>query len=182
MPGVTTNIIITMAGNGDRFRKAGYTLPKFKIAVRGRTLFTWALLSLRHFLEAGAEVIFAARPEHDPEAFLAREAAALGIGRRRVVLIPQATDGQAGVGNREAPSRSFAFRRRAAGVSRGRRRMARSKSWRRSAASRRTPPWASTGFVPSNCTGNATASTSPGLPNAPGRRRRSATSPPCTTR
>ena len=95
MPGVTTNIIITMAGNGDRFRKAGYTLPKFKIAVRGRTLFTWALLSLRHFLEAGAEVIYAARPEHDPEAFLAREAAALGIGRRRVVLIPQATDGQA---------------------------------------------------------------------------------------
>lgn len=91
----TTNILITMAGNGDRFRRAGFALPKFKIEVRGRTLFHWALASLGDFLPGGGEVIFAARSEHEPDAFIAAEAAALGIGRHSVVHFDRVTDGQA---------------------------------------------------------------------------------------
>lgn len=90
-----TNLIITMAGNGERFRRAGYALPKFKIEARGRTLFSWAMLSLRRFFEDGAHVVFAARPEHDPAAFLAREAAALGIRAYDIFSVDRLTDGQA---------------------------------------------------------------------------------------
>jgi hypothetical protein len=56
---------------------------------------SWALLSLRDFIAACPEVVFAARPDHDPEEFIAREAAALGIGRYQVIPIPRVTDGQA---------------------------------------------------------------------------------------
>jgi NDP-sugar pyrophosphorylase family protein len=95
MSPLTTNILITMAGNGDRFRRAGFTLPKFKIEVCGRTLFHWALRSLNNFLQGAGEVVFAARPEHEPDRFIAEEAAALGIGRYRVLHFDRPTDGQA---------------------------------------------------------------------------------------
>ena len=90
-----TNIIITMAGNGDRFRRAGYHLPKFKIEARGQTLFHWALKSLSQFTVTGGEVVFAARPDHEPDAFIAAECEALGIRNFRVVPIEAVTDGQA---------------------------------------------------------------------------------------
>jgi len=95
MPELKTNILITMAGNGDRFLRAGYRLPKFKIEVFGRTLFHWALMSLNNFLAQGGEVLFAARPEHEPDEFIAREAVALGITRYRVIPFDRVTDGQA---------------------------------------------------------------------------------------
>ena len=40
------NIVITMAGLGERFLKAGYKQPKYEIEVHGKTLFEWSLLSL----------------------------------------------------------------------------------------------------------------------------------------
>lgn len=95
MPERATNIVITMAGNGERFRRAGYTQPKFKVEVRGRSLFSWALLSLRDFIQPTVEVVFAARPEHEPDAFIVRESAALGIRRLKIIHIPNLTDGQA---------------------------------------------------------------------------------------
>ena len=39
--------------------------------------------------------MFAARPEHEPDAFIVRESAALGIRRLKIIHIPQLTDGQA---------------------------------------------------------------------------------------
>jgi hypothetical protein len=90
-----TNILITMAGNGERFRRAGYTQPKFKIEVRGHSLFYWSMLSLRDFFQPAVEVIFACRPDHRPDEFISREAAALGIRNPRIVHIPHPTDGQA---------------------------------------------------------------------------------------
>jgi NDP-sugar pyrophosphorylase family protein len=95
MPLPTAGVVITMAGNGERFRKAGYALPKFKIEVRGHTLFHWAVRSLRAWIEAGSEFIFAARREHAPDAFIAREAESLGIGRYEIVRLDHPTDGQA---------------------------------------------------------------------------------------
>lgn len=39
-------IIITMAGLGSRFRRAGYNCPKYMIEAKGKTLFDWSMDSL----------------------------------------------------------------------------------------------------------------------------------------
>ena len=44
-------IVVTMAGQGSRFRKVGYTVPKHEIEVRGKSLFEWAMLSLKDFVD-----------------------------------------------------------------------------------------------------------------------------------
>lgn len=95
MPPSDVNVIITMAGNGERFRRAGYDQPKFKIEVRGRTLFHWAVSSLANLIGPESQVIFAVRPEHEPEDFIRREASLLGIADYDLAFIEQLTDGQA---------------------------------------------------------------------------------------
>ena len=40
------DIVITMGGLGSRFREAGYTVPKYMIEAKGKTLFEWSLISL----------------------------------------------------------------------------------------------------------------------------------------
>src|SRR2546427_23994 len=88
------NIIIPMAGDGARFAREGYVLPKFKIPVRGRSLFHWALLSLRNFIRTGSHVIFVARPEHEPDEFISAECKTLGIGDFSILHALGPTDGQ----------------------------------------------------------------------------------------
>jgi len=88
-------IIITMAGEGNRFRKAGFTEPKHKIAVRGRSLFEWSLRSLLQFVPITEQIVFIARREHDPETFILREATRLGFANPAVHLLDAGTDGQA---------------------------------------------------------------------------------------
>jgi hypothetical protein len=90
-----TTLAVTMAGRGQRFRDAGFDVPKFEIAVRGRTLFRWAMASLRTWTDAGAQFVFLAREEDEAEAFIARECAAEGIGAFDVVPVAGTTDGQA---------------------------------------------------------------------------------------
>jgi len=43
------NIVITMGGLGFRFQKAGYTVPKYQIEVKGKTLFEWSMISMDAF-------------------------------------------------------------------------------------------------------------------------------------
>ena len=43
------NIIITMAGLGSRFKKAGYKVPKYMVEVKGKNLFQWSMESLTDF-------------------------------------------------------------------------------------------------------------------------------------
>lgn len=89
-------IIITMAGNGERFRKAGYSVPKFMIEVNGRTLFNWSVSSLNNFLAPDTEVVFVARTEHDAEPFILSECRRLSrISAPSIVLLDSLTDGQA---------------------------------------------------------------------------------------
>ena len=40
------DVVITMGGLGSRFRKAGYTVPKYMIEAKGKTLFEWSMISL----------------------------------------------------------------------------------------------------------------------------------------
>ena len=43
------DVVITMGGLGKRFREVGYSIPKYMIEVRGKTLFEWSMsLSLIH--------------------------------------------------------------------------------------------------------------------------------------
>jgi dTDP-glucose pyrophosphorylase len=88
-------ILITMAGQGQRFQQAGYTVPKYEIEVKGKTLFNWALSSLQNFFQPDCHVIFIARQEFTPTAFIGQECKRLGIERYDTVLLDQLTDGQA---------------------------------------------------------------------------------------
>jgi dTDP-glucose pyrophosphorylase len=92
---VKPDVIITMAGNGQRFRDAGYTVPKFQISVHDRTLFTWSIMSLSSFIEAGCRFIFVARKEDATGPFIKRECAALGLTRTALLELDGPTDGQA---------------------------------------------------------------------------------------
>lgn len=90
-----TTVIITMAGFGQRFRDAGYDIPKYRIEVHGRSLFAWSMLSLRNFIDQGAEFVFVVRRDDAADDFIRAEAHALGIRVRAVIALDAPTDGQA---------------------------------------------------------------------------------------
>lgn len=90
-----TTAIITMAGFGRRFLDAGYTVPKYRIDVHGRSLFGWSMLSLKSFIDAGAHFIFVVRAADAAADFIAGEAEAIGIASHAVIEIEAPTDGQA---------------------------------------------------------------------------------------
>lgn len=87
--------IITMAGFGRRFADAGYTIPKYRIEVHGRTLFAWAMLSLKQFADAGWQFVFIVRDADKACSFIEAEARNVGITSRAVVELSAPTDGQA---------------------------------------------------------------------------------------
>ncbi len=87
------NIIITMGGLGSRFRKAGYTIPKYKIEVNRKTLFEWSMISLEDFKTE--KFIFVVRKEDKSQLFISRKCESLGIEDYRVVELERLTKGQA---------------------------------------------------------------------------------------
>lgn len=90
-----STVAITMAGRGQRFRDAGYEVPKYEIEVHGRTLFRWALDSLTSWIDDGARFVFLARAEDSAGDFISRECGAAGIASHEVIELPGTTDGQA---------------------------------------------------------------------------------------
>lgn len=90
------NIVITMAGLGSRFRKAGYTVPKYKIEVNGKNLFQWSMTSLTDFnKQENVKYIFIVRKEDNAREFIINEAKKFGIQDINVIEIDKLTDGQA---------------------------------------------------------------------------------------
>ncbi len=87
-------IVITMAGIGSRFQKAGYRVPKYMIEAKGRTLFAWSMESLTGYGKDN-NYYFIVRAEDDSRTFIADACAELGIERFRVIEIDHMTDGQA---------------------------------------------------------------------------------------
>lgn len=59
------NFIIPMAGRGERFKKAGFELPKMLIEAHGKTLLEWSVDSLP--LELCSNLIFIGLKEHKEE-------------------------------------------------------------------------------------------------------------------
>lgn len=90
------NIIITMAGLGSRFRKAGYNVPKYMIEVNGKTLFEWSMLSLVDFnKQKNVKYIFIDRKENNGEDFIKKECEKIGINDFKIIELNELTDGQA---------------------------------------------------------------------------------------
>lgn len=90
------NIIITMAGLGSRFQKAGYKKPKFMIEVKGKTLFEWSMLSLTDFNSLpNTKYIFITRKETNSSSFIKTQMEKFGIHNIEIIEIDKVTDGQA---------------------------------------------------------------------------------------
>jgi dTDP-glucose pyrophosphorylase len=90
------NIVITMAGLGSRFIKAGYIIPKYMIEVKNNSLFYHSLNSLP--CEIAKQVIFIALQEHENKfnvkEFIKSECKKLKIKKIKIILIPEITKGQ----------------------------------------------------------------------------------------
>ncbi|MCI9599041.1 MAG: hypothetical protein HFI17_00815 [Lachnospiraceae bacterium] len=89
------NIIITMAGLGTRFRKAGYEMPKYMIKARGKTLFEWSMDSLLGYHGHVSKYVFVVRREDGAADFIREQSRRYGIQQVEVVEIDHMTDGQA---------------------------------------------------------------------------------------
>lgn len=88
-------IVITMAGLGSRFRKAGYDVPKYQIEALGKTLFEWSMESLEGYKSPENKYIFIVRKEDDAEDFIRETCKKIGIMDVVVVGLDYLTDGQA---------------------------------------------------------------------------------------
>lgn len=88
-------LVITMAGFGSRFRRAGYDQPKYTIETGGATLFDWSMRGLSAFIEAGSPFVFVVRKADGAAPFIRRKARENGISSCRLVELNAPTDGQA---------------------------------------------------------------------------------------
>ncbi|WP_395390835.1 MULTISPECIES: glycosyltransferase family 2 protein [Levilactobacillus] len=86
-------VVITMAGQGSRFRKVGYTVPKHEIEVRGKSLFEWAMLSLKDFVNE--KFVFVVREGQYQPDNLRKLIQKAGIHRYKIVTVSEVTRGQA---------------------------------------------------------------------------------------
>ena len=95
-------IVLTMAGQGQRFKDAGYAQEKYEIVFRGRTLFEWSLVSLRSFRESELVVVTRVFPEI--ESRIQVYAKNLGFKRTKVIVLDRHTSGQAETAALAAPA------------------------------------------------------------------------------
>ena len=86
-------IIITMAGEGSRFKKIGIKKSKYEIVARDKTLFEWSMLSLSDFFSE--EFIFIVKKSDNSEEFIKEKCTSLGIEKYKVIEIDKLTEGQA---------------------------------------------------------------------------------------
>lgn len=96
-------IVITMAGLGSRFRKAGYHVPKYMIEAKGKTLFEWSMLSLEGFKNSDNRYIFIVRKEDESCEFITKICSKMDIHNIQVIELDEATDGQATTAMKAAP-------------------------------------------------------------------------------
>ncbi|MGM9534383.1 MAG: glycosyltransferase family 2 protein [Intestinibacter sp.] len=87
------NIVITMAGLGSRFKKAGYKVEKYMIEAKGHTLFYWSMISLEDFFDDN--FIFIIKKEDNASDFIKNSCNELNIQKYKIVEIDGLTDGQA---------------------------------------------------------------------------------------
>lgn len=91
------DVVITMGGLGSRFRRMGYTVPKYMIDAKGKSLFEWSMISLDGYRDLIDQYIFIAMKDEscDVEGFINGKCKELGIKKYHVILLDYLTDGQA---------------------------------------------------------------------------------------
>jgi dTDP-glucose pyrophosphorylase len=95
-------IVLTMAGQGQRFKDAGYSQEKYEIDFQSHTLFEWSLISLRNFRESELVVVTRAFP--DIENRILKYASSLGFASTQVIVLDRNTGGQAETACLAAPA------------------------------------------------------------------------------
>lgn len=91
-------IVITMAGLGTRFKKAGYKEPKYRIKAKGKSLFAWSMESLKGYYSEDNDYYFIVRKEDDASEFIVTEAVNERVCAKEkihVIELDEMTDGQA---------------------------------------------------------------------------------------
>lgn len=90
-------IVITMAGLGSRFKKAGYSEPKYEIMSHNRSLFSWSMESLKGYFNKNNDYYFIVRAEDNATSFIEKEWEAMGQDAKKahVIELNHMTDGQA---------------------------------------------------------------------------------------
>ena len=91
------DVVITMGGLGSRFRKMGYTIPKYMIEAKGRTLFEWSMVSLEGYAKDVSQYIFIALRDdkENVEKFINEKCGKMNLPEYHVILLDRLTDGQA---------------------------------------------------------------------------------------
>lgn len=86
-----------MGGLGSRFRKIGYTVPKYMIEAKGKSLFEWSMLSLEGYRDRANQYIFIVMRDesYNVEDFIIRKCKVLGLKNYHVIILNYLTDGQA---------------------------------------------------------------------------------------
>ena len=88
-------VIITMAGRGSRFRKAGYIVPKYMIMAKGKTLFEWSMDSLLDYNPHVKKYVFIVQKRDNSLQFIKEKCESYHIPEIKIVEINGITDGQA---------------------------------------------------------------------------------------
>jgi len=83
-----------MAGAGKRFKDKGYDLPKYKILIKKKTMFEWALTSLKNFFDKHF-IFIALYDENIASDFIKDKCKKLNIKKYDVILLDKITSGQA---------------------------------------------------------------------------------------
>ena len=87
-------ILIPMAGLSSRFTKAGYTLPKYMLYAKDKSLFALAVSSFSRYFDS-CRFVFVARDVWSTGNFVQEECKLLGIKDFCIVLLQEPTSGQA---------------------------------------------------------------------------------------
>lgn len=83
-----------MAGLSQRFRDAGYKLPKYMLTAHGQSIFAHSVLSFRRYFDTD-EFVFVVRDVEGTRDFVDAQAQTLGIRRFSIVTLDAPTRGQA---------------------------------------------------------------------------------------
>lgn len=87
-------ILIPMAGLSSRFLKAGFSLPKYMLYIKDKSLFYLAVDSFRKYFK-NCRFVFVARDVYDTRTFIENECKLLGIDDFTTVILEKPTKGQA---------------------------------------------------------------------------------------
>lgn len=89
------NMVITMGGLGSRFIRAGYTVPKYMIEAKGKSLFEWSMDSLLDYNRVVGKYIFLVRQEDKAVEFITTKCKKYNLPAIEIIELDHLTDGQA---------------------------------------------------------------------------------------